>query len=65
MDPISAGPQILEAIVAADEPVDPIRFELDDNVFLHPRPFVVGLLAVQVMMTGRAGDLDEQFGRST
>ena len=49
-------------IAAADEPVDSIRLELDDDVLEDARPLVVGFLLVQVVMAAGAGDLDHQLG---
>ena len=37
IDPVRARRQILEMVAAADEPVDPIRVELDDDVFAGRR----------------------------
>ena len=54
--------QLLEVTAAADEPVNAIGVELDDEVFQHTRPFVVGLFRPQVIGTAGASDLDDQLG---
>src|SRR5205823_2212105 len=38
IDPIRTGGQVLEVLAAADEPVNAVRFQRDDQVFEDTRP---------------------------
>ena len=62
IDAVGTRRQVLEAIVAADEPVDLVGVELDNDIFLNPGPLVIGLLRTQVEGAARAGDLNDQLG---
>ncbi len=61
IDTVGPGRQVLEAIVAADEPVDLVGVELHNDIFLHPSTLVIGLLRTQVEGATGAGDLDDQL----
>jgi hypothetical protein len=64
IDSVRAGRPLLELIAAAGEPIDRVRVERDDDVLYNPGPLIVGLLRVQVVLTGGASDFDDQLGRT-
>src|SRR5262249_20548076 len=62
INPIRAWTQLPEMAGAANEPVDAIRLQRDDQVLLNSRALVVGLLLGQIVDAAGTGDLDDQLG---
>jgi hypothetical protein len=51
-------------IAPPDKPMNLIGVQLDHDVFLYARPFIIALLLVQVVVATRTGDLRDQLGRT-